>query len=108
MFYLFLQTVVPTIPASFLTFGKKPLYPIYETFPRLWDISALGDQLFAGLLMKVGAGFFLWIVIAVIFFRWYSHEEKTGGDDVLLWDDVEQELARLGPGPAPDRPPPPP
>ncbi len=104
MFYLFLQTVVPTIPASFLTFGKKPLYPIYETFPRLWDISALGDQLFAGLLMKVGAGFFLWIVIAVIFFRWYSHEEKTGGDDVLLWDDVEQELARLGPGPSPERP----
>ena len=44
----------PTVPASFLTFGKKPLYPIYETFPRLWDISALNDQLFAGLIMKVG------------------------------------------------------
>lgn len=102
MFYLFLQTVVPTIPASFLTFGKKPLYPIYETFPRLWDVSALNDQLFAGLIMKVGAGFFLWIVIAVIFFRWYAHEESTGGDDVLLWDDVERELARLGP--APDAP----
>ncbi len=106
MLYLFLQTVVPTIPASFLTFGKKPLYPIYETFPRLWDISALNDQLFAGLVMKVGAGFYLWIVIAVIFFRWYAHEERTGrldvsGNDVLLWDDVERELARLGPAPEP-------
>ena len=108
MLYLFLQTVVPTIPASFLTFGKKPLYPIYETFPRLWDISALNDQLFAGLIMKVGGGFYLWIVIAVIFFRWYAHEEATQkefGGDVLLWDDVERELARLGPGPVVDPPP---
>lgn len=106
MLYLFLQTVVPTVPASFLTFGKKPLYPIYETFPRLWDISALNDQLFAGLIMKVGGGSYLWIVIAVIFFRWYAHEESTGSDDVLFWDDVERELARLGPGPpAPDPPP---
>jgi putative membrane protein len=110
MLYLFLQTVVPTVPASFLTFGQKPLYPIYETFPRLWEISALGDQLFAGLLMKVGGGFYLWIVIAVIFFKWYSREESSGREDlggdegVLLWDDVERELARLGPGPSPPPP----
>ena len=25
--------------------------------------------------MKIGGGFYLWIVIAVIFFRWYAHEE---------------------------------
>ncbi len=112
MLYLFLQTVVPTVPASFLTFGKKPLYPIYETFPRLWGIGALNDQLFAGLIMKVGGGFYLWIVIAVIFFRWYAREEATqkeygggGSGDVLLWDDVERELARLGPSPVVDPPP---
>jgi putative membrane protein len=104
MLYLFLQTILPTVPASFLTFGKKPLYPIYETFPRLWNIGALNDQLFAGLIMKVGAGFYLWIVIAVIFFRWYSKEESSqqeygDGPDLLLWDDVEKELARLGPPP---------
>lgn len=97
MLYLFLQTIVPTIPASFLTFGRKPLYPIYETFPRLWGIPALDDQLFAGLLMKVGAGFYLWIVIAVIFFKWYAREERA--PDVLLWDDVERELSRLGTSP---------
>ncbi|MEA2829147.1 MAG: putative rane protein [Actinomycetota bacterium] len=109
MLYLFLDTILPTIPASFLTFGKKPLYPIYETFPRLWHISALNDQLFAGLIMKVGAGFYLWIVIAVIFFRWYAKEESSQreygdgvdlqGPELLLWDDVERELARLGPPP---------
>ena len=114
MLYLFLQTVVPTVPASFLTFGSKPLYRIYETFPRLWDISPLTDQQVAGLIMKIGAGFYLWAVIAGIFFRWYSSEERMGGgpgpgpaaapdpprdgDGVLLWEDVEAELRRLGDG----------
>lgn len=108
MLYLFLQTVVPTVPASFLTFGAKPLYRIYETFPRLGDISPLTDQQVAGLIMKIGAGFYLWAVIAGIFFRWYSSEERMGGeparspdplsgdDDVLLWEDVEAELRQLG------------
>jgi putative membrane protein len=93
MLYLFLQTIVPTIPASFLTFGHTPLYRVYESFPRLWGISALTDQQVAGLVMKVGAGFFLWTVIAVIFFRWYAQEQS--GTDVLMWDDVERELRRL-------------
>ena len=106
MLYLFLQTVVPTVPASFLTFGARPLYRIYETFPRLWGISPLTDQQVAGLIMKIGAGFFLWAVIATIFFRWYGHEERqdrsattpTGDDGVLLWEDVEAELRQLGDG----------
>jgi putative membrane protein len=98
MLYLFLQTVVPTVPASFLTFGKKPLYHVYETFPRLWGISALDDQLTAGLIMKIGGGLFFWLVIAIIFFRWYAAEEaaeKNQRDDVLLWEDVERELNQL-------------
>ena len=92
MLYLFLQTIVPTVPASFLTFNDRPLYSIYAEFPRLWGISALTDQQSAGLIMKIAGGLFLWGVIAVIFFRWYEHEERAAKDDVLLWDDVEQEL----------------
>jgi len=94
MLYLFLQTIVPTVPASFLTFGTTPLYPIYATFPRLWGVDVLTDQLMAGLIMKVAAGFYLWVIIAVIFFRWYASEERSGRD-VLLWDDVERELRNL-------------
>jgi putative membrane protein len=105
MLYLFLQTVVPTVPASFLTFGARPLYRIYETFPRLWGFSALEDQQVAGLIMKVGAGLYLWVLIAAIFFRWYAREERqaahpdeapAGDGDVLLWEDVEAELRQLG------------
>jgi putative membrane protein len=94
MLYLFLQTILPTVPASFLTFGRTPLYPIYATFPRLWDISVITDQQVAGLIMKIGAGAFLWAVIITIFFRWYAREEARS-KDVLLWDDVERELRRL-------------
>src|SRR5262249_48932978 len=44
MLYLFLQSVIPTVPASFLTFGEHPLYRYYETVPRLWGVSALDDM----------------------------------------------------------------
>ena len=92
LLYLFLQTIVPTVPASFLTFNDRPLYGIYADFPRLWGISALTDQQSAGLIMKIAGGLFLWAVIAAIFFRWYDHEERRSHGDVLHWDDVEHEL----------------
>ena len=76
MGYVFLQSLVPTIPASFLTLGDTPLYPIYETFPRLWGISAHTDQILAGLLMKFGGGFLLWGFIAGVFFTWWADEQR--------------------------------
>src|SRR5439155_18676838 len=77
MLYLFIQTIVPTVPASFLTFGSSPLYHFYEHVLRLYGVSVLADQQAAGLLMKIVGGFFLWSVIAVIFFRWYGREEAA-------------------------------
>lgn len=77
MFYLFIMTLLPTIPASFLTLGEAPLYHAYEAFPRLWGISALDDMRLAGLVMKSGGGFFLWGIIAVMFFRWAGAEERA-------------------------------
>jgi putative membrane protein len=91
MLYLFVQSLVPTIPASFLTFGRTPLYPIYETFPRIWGISALTDQLIAGLIMKLVGGAILWTVIATVFFRWGGREEREGWD-ALKWQDVGAEI----------------
>jgi len=91
MLYLFLQSIVPTVPASFLTFGSKPLYSFYEQAPRLWGLSALTDQTIAGLIMKLVGGLILWSVIAVIFFKWYSVEQRDGWDE-LQWRDVEREV----------------
>jgi putative membrane protein len=91
MMYLFAQSLAPTIPASFLTFGHTLLYPVYGTFPRIWGVSALNDQLIAGLLMKLVGGFILWGFVATIFFRWHAREERDGWD-ALAFRHVEREL----------------
>lgn len=91
MLYLFLQSLAPTIPASFLTFGRTPLYPIYATFPRIWGVSVMGDQLMAGLIMKLIGSAILWVVIAVVFFRWYAAEQRADLD-VTRFADVDREI----------------
>ncbi|HEX2049822.1 MAG TPA: cytochrome c oxidase assembly protein [Actinomycetota bacterium] len=90
MFYLFLQSIVPTVPASFLTFASQPLYEPYAD-AGLWGLDAVTDQMIAGLLMKIGGGLLLWAVIAVLFFRWHSNEEKQEPASVS-WEDFEREL----------------
>jgi putative membrane protein len=91
MLYLFLQSLAPTIPASFLTLGSTLLYPVYGTFPRIWGISAHSDQLVAGLIMKLAGGAILWGFITVIFFRWHDREQQTGWDP-LQFRQVEREV----------------
>ena len=78
MGYLFLQSLVPTIPASFMTFAQDVVYKAYEDLPRLWGFDVLTDQLVAGLLMKIGGGIVLWTAITVIFFKWAADEERSG------------------------------
>lgn len=77
MGYLFLQSLVPLIPASFLTFATDPVYDSYVDTVRLWGIDVLQDQRVAGLIMKIGGGALLWLVITVIFFRWAGEEERS-------------------------------
>ena len=84
MLYLFGHSLLPTIPASFLTFGRTPIYTFYEEFPRLWGWTPLLDQTVAGILMKLGGGFILWTIIGVIFFRWHAAERR--------WDEIEARL----------------
>lgn len=78
MGYLFGMTILPTVPASFLVFGDPgaPVYPVYGQFPRLWDLPVGEDMLIAGLIMKIGGGFFLWGIIATMFFRWAAQQER--------------------------------
>jgi len=77
MFYLFLMTLIPTIPSSFLTFGTTLLYPEYGDFPRLAGLSAIDDMQIAGLLMKVGGGFLLWGIITTMYFKWAAAQERA-------------------------------
>jgi putative membrane protein len=95
MLFLFLQSVIPTVPASFLTFGSKPLYHVYATFPRLWGVSALSDMQVSGLIMKIGAGLLIWGVITIVFFRWQRREEIDSGP-MSTSRELDRELVRLG------------
>jgi putative membrane protein len=93
MIYLFITSIVPTVPGAWLTFAEGAVYSAYDIPERLWGISVTSDQQVAGLLMKLVGGTYLWVLISVIFFRWAGREVgKKGSDDVLTWEDVQQEL----------------
>ena len=91
MVYLFLQSILPTVPASFLTFADTAIYSAYVEAPRLWGISAVTDQMVAGLIMKIVGGLLLWLAIAIVFFKWYAAEQNPAADP-MAWDDFEREL----------------
>jgi cytochrome c oxidase assembly factor CtaG len=77
MGYLFAATIVPTIPAMMMVFGKWPLYELYELAPRVWlGMSANTDIQLAGLVMKVFGDLPLWIATAVIFFTETAREQR--------------------------------
>jgi putative membrane protein len=69
MLYLFLMSVVPTVPAAWLTFADKAVYKVYDRPFRLFGISVEHDQQIAGLIMKVFGSVFLWVLITVLFFK---------------------------------------
>jgi putative membrane protein len=99
MVYLFLMSIVPTVPAAWLTFAEGVVYSAYDIPERLWGLSATTDQQLAGLLMKLVAGMYLWGLIVVLFFRWAARNQaadKAGRTlterQILTWDDVKDEL----------------
>ena len=69
MVYLFLMSVVPTIPAAWLTFADDPVYKHYDIPVRVWGINVISDQQAAGGIMKLGGAVFLWSIIIFIWFR---------------------------------------
>ncbi len=73
MLYLFLMSVIPTIPAAWLTFAEGTVYRHYDDGFELWGVTVRSDQQAAGLIMKLLGGFFLWTIIIVKFFG-YSRE----------------------------------
>jgi len=112
MIYLFVQSIVPTVPAAWLTFADGAVYSSYDHLPRMWGVSVTDDQQMAGLIMKIVGGFYLWSIITVKFFRWANTDRDhvpgsrprrpapTPVDEpVLTWADVERELERAGPAP---------
>lgn len=75
--YLFIQSLLPTIPASFLAFSTVPLYSAYLGVEQIYNISVIDDQTLAGLILKLGGGIILWVTILIIWMNWYRDEKKA-------------------------------
>ena len=94
MVFLFVQSLLPAVMAAFITFSDHVFYASYETAPRIWSISPIADQQYAGLIMKLLGSLILWIFIGVAFFKWYEREE--GEAQGPRWADVAGEVEELG------------
>jgi putative membrane protein len=115
MVYLFAQSILPTVPAGWLTFADGVVYPSYDVLPRVFGLSVIDDQQIAGLTMKILGGFYLWTIIATLFIRFASKhmddDRATGVEldrrapvvtpsgETLTWEQVERELSSAGPAP---------
>lgn len=94
MGYLFIQSLLPSVLAAFLTFSEGVFYKFYGTAPRVWGLTPVEDQQFAAFVMKILGSLVLWGFIAWAFFRWYDRE--TAQDREPRWDDVKDEMRGLG------------
>jgi putative membrane protein len=108
MLYLFVTSIVPTVPAAWLTFAEGSVYSVYDIPQRLGGISVTTDQQAAGLIMKLVGGGFLWLIITIRFFQWASKFSDTdkavdqaGPVHDLTWADVEREFEKHPPPPDP-------
>jgi putative membrane protein len=121
MIYLFLMSVVPTVPAAWLTFAEGVVYDHYDIGVRVWGLSATEDQQIAGAIMKLGGSIFLWTVVFVMFVRYFNRPfrdanantyrrstqiptaEIIGHDErPLTFDDVEAAFQQSRPLPEPE------
>jgi cytochrome c oxidase assembly factor CtaG len=120
MVYLFLMSVIPTVPAGFLTFAEGALYESYDHNVRLWGIDITTDQQMAGLIMKLVGGIYLWGWIGSRMVRYTKESqssrelvlvetkppepEQTNADTTVLdadltFEDVQAEFDRADPAP---------
>ena len=111
MIYLFLMSVVPTVPAAWLTFAEGAVYKHYDTAVRVWGLSVTTDQQIAGAIMKTGGAIFLWSIVVFLFFKRFSagfsaeqsyrKDSETSTEDVLTFKDVTDAFGRVPPAQEP-------
>lgn len=110
--HLLLQTIVPVVPAGWLTMAEGVVYRSYARTGRIWGMTTVEDQQVAGALMKVGGTVVLWVLIGIIFIRFATRSQdddrrrgvvldrRAPEADQLTWAEVERALESAGPAPA--------
>jgi cytochrome c oxidase assembly factor CtaG len=59
-----------------MVFSQHPIYSIYELAPPPGG-DALGDQQFAGAIMKIGSAWILFVGVVVVFKQWVRSERDA-------------------------------
>jgi putative membrane protein len=101
--YLFLMSVVPTVPAAWLTFAEDSVYKHYDIPIRVWGLSTETDQQLAGAVMKTGGSLFLWAIVIFIFFKrlakgFYKDQSYVPEEEApLTFSEVEKAFAQSKP-----------
>jgi putative membrane protein len=107
MVYLFLMSVVPTVPAAWLTFAEGAVYKHYDIAIRVWGLSVTTDQQIAGAIMKTGGSIFLWSIIVFLWFKRFMagygerQDYRRMPEPTLTYEAVTAEFERV---PAPAEP----
>lgn len=104
LIYLFLMSIVPTVPAGWLALAEGVVYESYDNDANLWGLDPTSDQQLAGVVMKVVGGFYLWTLIAIRFFRFAASErgadlESRRASGRLTYSDVERAFDEAGDAP---------
>jgi cytochrome c oxidase assembly factor CtaG len=60
----------------YLAWSSTPLYPYYETTPRIWGLSPIEDQNVGGVIMMVEQSFTLGLVMVALFVAMLSRSEE--------------------------------
>lgn len=104
MIYLFLNSVVATVPAAWLTFAEGVVYKQYNTPVRVWGVTVSNDQQMAGAIMKLGGSMFLWTIIVVMFIRHFVRTFRAENardyvrvEEQLTTADVERVFSTTAP-----------
>ena len=100
MIYLFMMSVIPTVPAAWLTFADNAVYKHYDIAVRVWGLSVQTDQQLGGAVMKTFGGMYLWSIIVVIFFRRFIRgffSEAGYKEQPLTFSDVEAAFDKTTP-----------
>jgi len=101
MVYLFLMSVIPTVPAAWLTFAEGAVYKHYDIAVRVWGLSVTTDQQIAGAIMKTGGSIFLWSIIVFLWFKrfmgGYGRQQsyRRTPEKTLTYDEVAREFDRI-------------
>ena len=80
-----------------LSFAKSPVYPYYETVPRLYGLSVMDDQIWGGLIMWI-PGSMMYVMAALVLLArlFMGAEQETQARYSKSDQDLQKNSRRLG------------